>query len=156
MLNDVKHREARKVIYDIKTGCSASESSFNIIGISSVTSKGESNQKELERVCKDIVKNDFDEVGVLAYHGLLDEEKFIEETFWVILKVWNLLKDEIEDRRKRDSSHHMERLEELRNKACKYAEKKDPKVYKEFCSNMAPTTTDSTSGAPNKLSEETT
>ncbi len=64
LLNDVKHREARKVIYDIKTGCSASESNlFNIISISSVTSKGESNQKELERVCKDIVKNDFDEVG---------------------------------------------------------------------------------------------
>lgn len=42
LLNDVKHREARKVVYDIKSGWSASESSFNIIGIQNTTSKGES------------------------------------------------------------------------------------------------------------------
>jgi hypothetical protein len=63
----------------------------------------------------------------------VDEEKFIEEGFWVILKVWDLLKVEIEVRRNRDSLHHMKHLQDLRTKACEYAEKNDPKVYREFC-----------------------
>jgi hypothetical protein len=138
LLNDVKHREARKVLYNIRPGWAPSESSFNIIGIKEVTSKDESNQKALEDICKDIVKNDCNEIGVLAYYGLVEEEKFIEEGFWVILKVWDLLKDEIMVRRERDSSHHMKHLEDLRTKACEYAKKHDRKVYEDFCLGMAP------------------
>ncbi|MGH9993863.1 MAG: hypothetical protein ACRD4J_01330 [Nitrososphaeraceae archaeon] len=52
----------------------------------SISVAGESNQKALEDVCKEIVKNDLNEIGTLIHHKLLDGDIFIEEGFWVILK----------------------------------------------------------------------
>ena len=124
LLNDVKHREARKVLYNIAPDWAPRESSFNIICIQPTTSKGVTNKKDLEEVCKDIVKNDCNEIGVLAHYGLVGEDKFIEEGYWVILKVWDLLKKEIFVRRKIDSEHYLKHLEGLRKKACEYAKKK--------------------------------
>ncbi|MGH9925051.1 MAG: hypothetical protein ACRD5B_06695 [Nitrososphaeraceae archaeon] len=59
----------------------------------SISVAGESNQKALEDVCKEIVKNDLNEIGTLIHHKLLDGDIFIEEGFWVILKAWSLSKD---------------------------------------------------------------
>ena len=98
LLYDVRHRVARKVVYG-----NPDPSSFEIIGLNRPTVEGNYSYDELTRICKEIVKNDCNEIGVLAHHGLVDGDKFIEEGFWVILKVWDLLKDDIVERRKRDS-----------------------------------------------------
>jgi hypothetical protein len=132
MLNDVKHREARKVLYDIGEGKIPRESSYKIIGIDKETN-GRSNQKDLEDICSHIVRNDFNEIGTLAHYKLLDGKTFITEDFWIILKVWSLLKYDIEDRRKRHSFNYMRHLEDLQKKACKYAKRHYPKTYEEFC-----------------------
>jgi hypothetical protein len=124
-------------VYNIGSGWTPSESSFKIIGIDSVSSNGESNQEALEDICKEIVKNDLNEIGTLIHHKLLDGDIFIEEGFWVILKTWSLLKDEIEVRREKESINHMKHLEELRLKACDYTKEHDTKVYEKFCRGEA-------------------
>jgi hypothetical protein len=131
MLNDVKHREARKVLYDIDDKKSPREAPYNIIGINS----GEpSNQEALVDICKDIVRNDFNEISTLVYYRLLDGEIFINENFWIILKVWNLAERDIKERRERHSFNYMLRLEELADKACKYADQDVyRKVHTEYC-----------------------
>lgn len=132
MLNDVKHREARKVLYDIDEKRPPREASYDIIGIDS---NKPSNQEALVEICKDIVKNDFNEIGTLIHYRLLDGKIFINENFWIILKIWSLVHEDIKDRRKRHSFNYMQRLEELKEKACKYAEKNHPDTHKQFCSD---------------------
>src|SRR5918996_419540 len=61
LLNDVKHREARKVLYDIDERRPIRESSYNIIGIKEVTSDEASNQEALKDICSHIIRNDFNE-----------------------------------------------------------------------------------------------
>ena len=79
------------------------------------------------------MKNDPNEIGTLIHHKLLDGDIFIEEGFWVILKARSPIKDEIEDRRKKDSIHLMKHLEKLRMKAYNYTKEHDTKVYEKFC-----------------------
>jgi hypothetical protein len=58
---------------------------------------------------------------------------FVEEYYWVILKIWSLLRTEIENRRREPvPPNYMEHLENMENKAAEFAEKKYPGVYKMF------------------------
>jgi hypothetical protein len=135
MLHDVKHREARKVIYG-----SANMSSFEIIGLNRPTAEEGADYGELQTICKDIVRSDFNEIGTLIHYGLLEKKIFIEEYYWVILKIWSFLKKEIETRRTTiGPPNYMEHLEEMRKKALEYAKKKYPKVYAEFNTNIEDT-----------------
>ncbi len=125
LLNDVKHREARKVIYG-----NANMSSYEIIGLDRPTAGEGANVEELSSICRDIVRSDFNEIGTLIYYNLLDGKIFIKEYYWVILKIWQLLKDDIESRRKTiGPPNYMEHVEEMK-KAAKYAERHYPEVHK--------------------------
>lgn len=93
----------------------------------------ENAEEDLKDICSHIVRNDFNEIGTLAHHKLLDRKIFIEEDFWVILKVWSLVKEDVFERRNKHSFNYMKHLQDLRDEACKYAEKKYPNVHKEFC-----------------------
>lgn len=91
----MRQREARKVLYG-----NIGISSFEIVGIDRLTVNGELNLEGLKDACRNIVRSDFNEIGTLIHYGLLEEKIFIEKYYWVILKIWNLLKTEIENRRK--------------------------------------------------------
>jgi hypothetical protein len=135
VLNDVKHREAHKILYSIDTD-TFSATSFDIIGVKMVDANQQINYNGLKTTCKQIVRGDFNEISTLIHHGLLEEEIFIEEYYWVILKIWNLLRDEIKDTKaKTGQTNYMEHLEELEKKAAEYTKKYYPKVYETFYPN---------------------
>jgi hypothetical protein len=143
LLNDVKHREARKVVYG-----NATVSSFEIFGLVGLNSKEKVSCDELNRICRDIVRSDFNEIGTLIRYNLLDGKIFIEEYYWMILKIWDLLKDEIERRRNGiGPPNYMQNLEDLYKQALEYTEKHHPDVYRSFHNNNATTETPK-KGAP--------
>ena len=85
-------------------------------------------------------------IGHLYYYGtafnlqsLMYSIFVVPVHFRVILKAWSPIKDEIEDRRKKDSIHHMKHLEKLRMKAYNYTKEHDTKVYEKFCRDEATT-----------------
>jgi hypothetical protein len=85
LLNDVKHREARKVVYG-----NPNISSSEIIGLVRPTSERGASYEELIPISRDIVRSDFNEIGTLIHYNLLDGKIFIEEYYWIILKIWSL------------------------------------------------------------------
>jgi hypothetical protein len=128
LLNDREHREARKVLYG-----NIGSSSFDIVGVNRLTVNEESNIEGLKETCRNIVRSDFNEIGTLIHYGLLEEKIFVEEYYWVILKIWSLLKTDIEIRRKEPGPpNYMEHLENMVNKAAQFAKEQYPDVYKKF------------------------
>jgi hypothetical protein len=137
LLNDVKHREARKVVYG-----NPKISSFEILGLVRPISEEEVSYEELTSICKDIVRSDFNEIGTLIHYKLLDGKIFIEEYYWIILKIWSLLKNDIEDRRKSiGPPNYMQHLEDIYRQAEVYTVQHHPDVYKSFHINSAGTET---------------
>jgi hypothetical protein len=134
LLNDVRHREARKVLYDTETSPNTfNKSSFVIMDIAIVDENGDSNLEALKDVCKNIVRSDFNEIGTLIHYDMLDGKIFIEEYYWVILKIWSLLKDDIQKRRQVEGrSNYMEHLESMEKKAAGFVKEKYPGVYARF------------------------
>jgi hypothetical protein len=138
LLNDVKHREARKVVYD-----KPNMSSFDIFGlVRPPTSGGEVREEELTHICRDIVRSDFNQIGTLIHHDLLDGKIFIEEYYWIILKIWSSLKDEIERRRNSiGPPNYMQHLEYMYRQVEEYAKEHDTKAYNRFHNTSATTET---------------
>jgi hypothetical protein len=105
-LNDMKHREARKVLYGNHTSAS-----FEIPGLRA------SSEEQLKNLSKHIVRSDLNEVATLIHHKLLDKKIFVREYTWIIVKTWRLLEVEIQERRKtigpRDYMNNFEELKEL-------------------------------------------
>jgi len=123
-LNNIKHREARKVLYEEFP----KSSSYEILGISENISID-----ELKKIASDLVRGDLNEIGTLSHHGLIDDYIFIEEFYWVILRIWNIVEPSILDRRKKGPSDYMKNFEELKEKAKLYVKKhglKEPSPYK--------------------------
>lgn len=132
LLNEKEHREARRVIYGKQTF-----SSYEIMGLARPTSEEGASIEELETLCRDVVRSDFNEIGTLVHYNLLDGKIFIAEYYWVILKIWDLLEDEIKQRRKSmGPPNYIEHLEEIRNKALEYAKRYREDVYREFSGRM--------------------
>lgn len=78
LLNDLKHSEARNVLYDIDTD-SLSSSSFDIMGITEFDVNENRKVEDLKTTCKEIVRSDFNEIGTLIHYKLLDG-KIIKNT----------------------------------------------------------------------------
>jgi hypothetical protein len=104
-LDDMKHREARKVLYGNHTSAS-----FEIPGLRA------SSEEQLKNLSKHIVRSDLNEVATLIHHKLLDKKIFVREYTWIIVKTWRLLEVEIQERRKtigpRDYMNNFEELKE--------------------------------------------
>jgi len=121
-LNDVKHKEARKVVYG-----NATFASFEILGFARPTSDGGASWDDLMTLSKDIVRSDFNEVATLVYHKLLDKKIFVQEYCWIIIRIWKLLEADIRERRKTiGPSDYMKNFEELKEVAMKYVLKNHP------------------------------
>jgi hypothetical protein len=61
ILNDAKHREARKVIYDNPTSLS-----YEILGLERPTQEGGATPQDILTLSRDIVRSDFNEIGTLV------------------------------------------------------------------------------------------
>lgn len=73
-LRDMRHREARKIVYG-----EASNSSYEILGLARPTPEGGATAEELYNLAKDIVRSDYNHISTLVRHRLLDEEIFVGE-----------------------------------------------------------------------------
>jgi hypothetical protein len=124
-LNDPMHREARRIIF----GEPPTEYSYRILGIP----KGPDVEANLmNTVASQIARADFNEIGTLYHHELVNKNIFLEEFYWPILRVWNETKREILDRR-RYYLDYMVNFERLKDDAEKYADdqnKKKPSMKK--------------------------
>lgn len=130
MLDNHKHREARRVLYSRDNITSLS---FEILELGSPTKEGGPTIDDLLTLSKDIVRTDFNEIGILIHYDLLDGEIFVREFYWVILRIWQLVKEDIMNRRNDvGPPNYMEHLEEMHKMALDYARENQPKVYQEF------------------------
>jgi hypothetical protein len=125
-LNDVKHKEARKVVYG-----NATPTSFEILGFSKPTPEGGASPNDLMTLSKDMVRSDFNEVATLIYHKLLDKKIFLREYCWIIIRIWRLLEHDILDRRRAiGPSDYMKNFEDLKKMALDYVSKNHPEYLK--------------------------
>jgi hypothetical protein len=117
-LNDVKHKEARKVLYGNPT-----LASFEILGFNKPTPEGGGvSPNDLMTLSKDIVRSDLNEVATLTHHKLLDKKIFVQ--------VWRLLEHDILDRRRADGPpNYMKNFEDLNEMAVEYASKNHPDYF---------------------------
>jgi hypothetical protein len=90
LLNDTKHKEAHKVLYD-----NISHSSFDILGVN----REKANSDDLRGIAATIVRSDFNEIATLAHHKLIDEKIFVREYWWIVLRVWFEIEAKIKERR---------------------------------------------------------
>ena len=117
-LNDIKHREARRVI-----NWGLGSESFEIFGLS----REDTEIAQLKTICKNIVRSDLNEMATLYRHNMIEKSLIIQEYWWIILRSWNELEEEIKERREGSEPHdYMKNLEELKSKAEKYATNKYP------------------------------
>jgi hypothetical protein len=113
-LNDIKHREARKVLYEELPP----NSSYEILGISL---KEDSKINDIKKLASDMVRGDLNEIATLSRHGLIDDSIFIKEFYWIILRVWYEVELSIIERRKDGPSDYMTNFEDLKNKTEDFA-----------------------------------
>jgi hypothetical protein len=126
-LNDVKHKEARKVyLYGNPT-----LASFEILGFNKPTPEGGgASSNDLMTLSKDIVRSDLNEVATLICHKLLDKKIFVQEYWWIIITAWRLLEHDILDRRRADGPpNYMKNFEDLNEMAVDYVSKNHPAYF---------------------------
>lgn len=127
-MNENANREARRVIYyHDKSNWEQEdlEISANIMGFN----KFSTNRDALVRVSRDIVVNNFDQIGIMIKHGLIPENVFLERYWKSIIDCRWLLNDYVAKLRKnREYPEYLKHFDELRDKACKYAW--DKKLFK--------------------------
>ena len=126
-LNHPLHREARKVIYDHYDQKQISNISFQLLEIDrNQFSEYEAEAKDATiEIAKNIVRSDLNHVGTLVHHKMIEVKVFLEEYWWIILKCWHILEDDIQERRnqKNGISNYMINFEELKIKAENFAKK---------------------------------
>jgi hypothetical protein len=114
LLNDIKHKEARKVVYG-----DATPASFEILGL-----ENDRNLDRLMEMSETIVRSDLNEVATMIEHNIIDSKIFVEEYRWVILKVWYKIDPKIiKMRQDIGPSDYVKNFERLKTKAEKYAKK---------------------------------
>jgi hypothetical protein len=114
LLNDIQHKEARRVVFG-----DATNASYEILGL-----ENNKSLDELMRRSLNIVRSDFNEIATLILHDIIDSNLFVEEYWWIILKVWQKVEPKITERRNSvGPSDYMKNFEVLKCRAEKYAMK---------------------------------
>ena len=100
-LNHPSHREARKVIFDHYKKEPISNISFQLLEIDRKQfGEYEAEAKDaIIEIAKNIVRSDLNHAGTLVHHKMIETKVFLEEYWWIILKCWNILEDDIKERR---------------------------------------------------------
>jgi len=126
-LNDNRHREARRIIY---YGYNKT-SSIIILGFDAPPT-------DLERACKDMVRDDFDQMGLMVETGLIPEKPFMERYWKTVIDCrWHLEADIAERRAMRGYEDYVKNFDLLRDRACNYAKRNNllKDIWKERCSS---------------------
>jgi hypothetical protein len=135
-LNDLKHKEARRVLYYYskqaedekgeRKRCDIITSLKIILGFDIPFHKALPFYKErLVRVSTDIVRDDMEEMGLMIRSKLIPEKKFLERYWPAVVDCRWLLNDNIVRRRKaREYNLYDIDFDYLTDKACKYAKKR--------------------------------
>jgi glutamyl-tRNA reductase len=72
-------------------------------------------------------------MATLFRHNMVERSLIREEYWWIILRTWKELEEEIRKRRESSCPHdYMKNFEELKNEACRYASKKYPEDLKKL------------------------
>ena len=126
ILNDNMHREARRVIH---TG-EVTQATRQILGFDA-----DIDEKEVRRVCRDMVGTDMDQIGTMAQNKLFYENVFLQRYSTSIILEWRELREYIQSQRKaRQTRDYMLNFEYLKNAAVKYRRKfymdADPEMRK--------------------------
>lgn len=126
---DDKHRKARDILYhwhnnngSINDNDPKLVEGLQVFGIKS--------PENLISLCKNMVRSDINGTSTLIKHGLLSRHLFVNEYYWIILKSWDCLEDEIFERRKvKGPERYMENFENEKNYAIKYYKKIEKKEW---------------------------
>lgn len=123
LFNDPQHRKARDILYywhhnrdSLTKDDNKMREGFRIFDVDSI--------ELLIELCKNMVRSDINEASTLVEHGYLSRNLFIREYYWIILKSWDCLENEIDDRRNGvGPTNYMENFERRKNEAKKYHKK---------------------------------
>jgi hypothetical protein len=130
LLNDEKHRVARRVVYSFHKGRE------DCVGRLSLLDLGFTEETPKIHIIKEyqaIVRNDFNQIGSLITNNLLPEEAFMDTYWYTILRCWMALERDInEERNIRGHPGYMKNFEELSRSADRYRCKKHPTVHPNF------------------------
>ena len=130
LLNDEKHRVARRVVYNFYKGREGCVGSLSLLDL------GFPEGTPTNHIIKEyqaIVRNDFNQIGSLIKNKLLPEKAFMDTYWYAILRCWMALEAEI--RKERDTRGHpsyMKNFEDLYNRSDRYRCKKYPTVHPNF------------------------
>ena len=127
--NQPSHREARKVIYD-HSQKKISNMSFQLLEIDRAKfTEFEAEAKEaLIEISKNIVRSDLNYAGTLVRYKMIESKMFIDEYWWIILSCWNILENDIKERRNTNNgiSNYMRNFENLKIMAEQFVKKNYP------------------------------
>jgi hypothetical protein len=120
LLNDSQHRKARDILYhwyhnsnSLTNDDNKVREGFRIFNVDSI--------ELLIELCKNMVRSDINEASTLVEHGYLSRNLFVREYYWIILKSWECLENEIFERRKGvGPKNYMENFERRKYEAEKY------------------------------------
>ena len=135
--NQPSHREARKVIYDhFQKKKQISNMSFQLLEIDRAKfTEFEAEAKEaLIEISKNIVRSDLNYAGTLVHYKMIESKMFIDEYWWIILSCWNILENDIKERRNTNNgiSNYMRNFENLKIMAEKFVKKNYPNDWENF------------------------
>ena len=124
--NQPSHREARKVIYDHSQEKQISNRSFQLLEVDRTKfNEFEAEAKDaLIEISKNIVRSDLNYAGTLVRYKMIESKMFIDEYWWIILNCWNVLENDIKERRNNGISNYMRNFEDLKIIAEKFVKKK--------------------------------
>ena len=132
--NQPSHREARKVIYDHSQEKQILNRSFQLLEVD----RTKFNEFEAEaqdaliEISKNIVRSDLNYAGTLVRYKMIESNMFIDEYWWIILNSWNILENDIKERRNNGISNYMRNFEDLKIMAEKFVKKNHPSDWKNF------------------------
>ena len=133
--NQPSHREARKVIYDHSQKKNKFQTClFNYLKLTKFTEFEAEAKEALIEISKNIVRSDLNYAGTLVLYKMIESKMFLDEYWWIILSCWNILENDIKERRNTNNgiSNYMRNFENLKIMAEKFVKKNYPNDWENF------------------------
>ena len=69
-------------------------------------------------ISQTIVRSDFNEIAILIQHDILEYNIFVQEYWWIILKIWYKVEPKIIERRDGSTIRHSDSMISTQTAAC--------------------------------------
>jgi hypothetical protein len=91
-------------------------------------------KEALIEISKNIVRSDLNYAGTLVRYKMIESKMFIDEYWWIILSCWNILENDIKERRNTNNgiSNYMRNFENLKIMAEQFVKKNYPNDWENF------------------------